>query len=409
MGRQLSRLGIYCHGFMEWGGGIDFVRIIAQSLLVARPNLDLHLILPDSGVGAWVRYAKGTAQNFLNKTIRKRDTDVLVYGTSESLFRRTLGEYEHRVNFHHISRNKDALARLSRRLYLDAIALSFGSLGEEFPIPWVGYIYDFQHRSLPQYFKEQEVRRRDADFDRMLNTADAVVVNSLSVADDAKRYYPNGTATIFALPVAAAPETNWLIDHSESTLKYGIASPYFLISNQFFIHKRHDVAFEAFQRVLQADSNLALVCTGNTYDGRWPKYFDSLLSQLDRLGIRGQVKILGMIPKLDQIELMKNALAVIQPTLFEGGPGGGSVYDAVSVGTPTIVSDIPVNREMPQVWRFVRPGDPGDLANAMMEIAMNPLSRPSDNTLLSQGLARRRSCGVAMLAAVEFATEQCRS
>lgn len=42
-----------------------------------------------------------------------------------------------------------------------------------------------------------------------------------------------------------------------------------------------------------------------------------------KLGIESKIKILGHIPKLEQIELIKNCIAVIQPTLFEGGPGGG--------------------------------------------------------------------------------------
>ena len=54
---------------------------------------------------------------------------------------------------------------------------------------------------------------------------------------------------------------------------------------------------------------------------------------MDELGINDDVEIVGHIPKLDQIALLKNSIAVIQPTLFEGGPGGGSAYDAISLGS----------------------------------------------------------------------------
>ena len=72
-----------------------------------------------------------------------------------------------------------------------------------------------------------------------------------------------------------------------------------------------------------------------------------------------RIRILGLIPKYDQIQIMRGAVAVIQPTLFEGGPGGGAVYDAVSIGTPVILSDIPVNREVEAgrgLIQFFRPG-----------------------------------------------------
>jgi hypothetical protein len=51
----------------------------------------------------------------------------------------------------------------------------------------------------------------------------------------------------------------------------------------------------------------------------------------------------GVIPKRHQVELVKGATALIQPTLFEGGPGGLSVplHD-----TLVLDSDIPVNREI---------------------------------------------------------------
>lgn len=57
------------------------------------------------------------------------------------------------------------------------------------------------------------------------------------------------------------------------------------------------------------------------------------------------------IAKLDQIALLKKSIAVIQPTLFEGGPGGGASYDAISLGKPLIVSDIKVNQEIEQSER----------------------------------------------------------
>ena len=81
-------------------------------------------------------------------------------------------------------------------------------------------------------------------------------------------------------------------------------------------------------------------------DYRFPEHINNLQREIDELGIADQVHFLGHIPKADQIAIMKGSLAVLQPTLFEGGPGGGSVYDAVSLGVPALLSDIPVNREI---------------------------------------------------------------
>jgi glycosyltransferase involved in cell wall biosynthesis len=89
-----------------------------------------------------------------------------------------------------------------------------------------------------------------------------------------------------------------------------------------------------------------LICAGSTYDYRWPRYFEELRQKAEAFGLSSQIWFLGKIPKIEQIAIMPRAVAVVQPTLFEGGPGGGSVYDAVAVGTRVIASDIPVNREI---------------------------------------------------------------
>ena len=39
-----------------------------------------------------------------------------------------------------------------------------GSLGQRFPVPWIGWIPDFQHKRLPDFFSEKERRNRDERF-----------------------------------------------------------------------------------------------------------------------------------------------------------------------------------------------------------------------------------------------------
>ena len=59
-----------------------------------------------------------------------------------------------------------------------------------------------------------------------------------------------------------------------------------------------------------------------------------------------KILILGVISKDDQICLLKNANAVIQPTSYEGGPGGFSAYEAISYKKNLLISDILVNKEI---------------------------------------------------------------
>ncbi|MGK7630644.1 glycosyltransferase, partial [Salmonella enterica] len=143
-----------------------------------------------------------------------------------------------------------------------------------------------------------------------------------------KKFVGDFSANLHALPFSPCPELNWLNDNSDLIDKYAIDKDYFIICNQFWKHKDHSTAFKAFKKYIEINPDVYLVCTGATQDYRFPGYFDELMCLLKKLGISEKVKILGHIPKLEQIELIKNSIAVIQPTLFEGGPGGGITFDA---------------------------------------------------------------------------------
>jgi glycosyltransferase involved in cell wall biosynthesis len=399
------RIGILCSGFMAWGGGLDFLRTVIQSLLAASSDdMELHLILPDRGFRYAFDRRNAEFRRFIKRTIFQRQVSSLIHGKAREFLRSSLGDGQYRVKFHHIGTTDEALVALCKSLNLDALAPSMRPLGHDFRVPWMGYMYDFQHRYLPQYFTPEVCRSRDLAFAEMLGQAPVVIVNAQTVAADCAKFFPGGTAEISALPFAAAPERIWLEDHPELIVKYQIGTRYFMISNQFWMHKRHDVAFEAFHKVAEQHEYLNLVCTGDADDWRHPKYFGSLVEHLESWRIRDRVRILGMIPKREQIELMKGAIAVIQPTEFEGGPGGGSVYDAISIGTPVIASDIPVNREIAShIWRYFHSGDSDALAEAMSEIVSSSPARPDAQTLIAQGEQRRRSCGETISIAVKRA------
>jgi glycosyltransferase involved in cell wall biosynthesis len=240
----------------------------------------------------------------------------------------------------------------------------------------------------------------------MTAQARAIVVNSRAAATDIARYVPGATAQVFALPFAPAPSPDWEDDFPETVARYGATSPFFLISNQFWIHKDHATAFAAFRIVAARHSEVRLVCTGQTGDARDPEYFPRLLADLKTWKLEDRVRILGLIPKRDQIELMKNAAAVIQPTRFEGGPGGGSVYDAVSLGVPAIVSDIPVNREIDcGSVEFFPVGDAAALAAQMETRLAASAPRPEWSVLVADGQRRRAACGMVLWQSIEFTLE----
>jgi|LakMenEpi03Aug12_release.lakeMendotaPanAssembly.Ray.scaffolds.fasta_scaffold155394_2 glycosyltransferase involved in cell wall biosynthesis len=384
----MIRIGIPTQGFRDWAGGVDFLFSVVDSLRAAPADVELHLldVAPRAPRG-WKRLRRAIVEALGGRT-PERITPAL--DCTEIAAR---CDAEHRL-----TDDNGALVAAGRHLHLDAVLPSHGVLPDSLPCPWIGYLYDFQHRHLPHLFTDRERRKRDEAFARMVDSAPAVVVNSQDTASEARRLYPHAAARIHALPFNASPRPDWL-SAPDGRPDSAPAGPYFLISNQFWVHKDHSTAFRAFARVANGRPDVRLVCTGQTSDFRRPDYFGTLVELLDTLGIRDRVTIAGLVPKAEQIALLRHAVAVIQPTLCEGGPGGGAVYDAVSLGMRAIVSDIPINRELADepTLTFFRAGDPTSLAEAMHHALETQPASVSASVLRERGQARRAACGRSLL------------
>jgi glycosyltransferase involved in cell wall biosynthesis len=239
----------------------------------------------------------------------------------------------------------------------------------------------------------------------MLENATGLIVNARDVVKDIERYYPGHRAKVFALPFSPAPAADFFsVEPQCAAIRYQVHSPYFIVCNQFWKHKDHRAAFKAFAMVARQHPELTLVCTGGTSDYRFPGYFDDLMREATRDGVADRIKVLGLIPKADQMALLQGAVALVQPTLFEGGPGGGAVFDAVAVGQRSVVSDISVNKEIDEpTVSFFEAGNAEALASRMTTLlAETPPSTVAKELLIARGIKRRRACGHVLLQALDF-------
>jgi glycosyltransferase involved in cell wall biosynthesis len=391
-------LGILAHDFMEWSGGVDFLWMITNALLATDrgQKSNFHLLVPDSGLRlGWRKTRKKLKAAMSGKSIPAgRDSSREICSAFST--------FGNRVTIQHIDIGKKAIERAISDLDLDIVFPALHSLGKDFPKPWLAYAYDFQHKYFPQYFSPDSCRSRDEHFADILTQAKAVIVNSKAAADDIAKFVPQATARVYSLPFSAAPAPEWL-EPATISPQNQVDSHYFIISNQFWVHKDHGTAFKAFEKIAAEFPNVSLVCTGSTSGSSDANYYPALLQQIKTAGLDGRIKMLGLIPKREQIELLKNARAVVQPTLFEGGPGGGSVYEAVALGVPSIVSDIPVNQELQGLnVTLFKVGDADALATKMRETLRTTYSRPNAQALIDAGNKRRLACAEMLWDALDF-------
>ena len=233
-----------------------------------------------------------------------------------------------------------------------------------------GYIYDLQHCDLPELFSTKEIKMRDNLFKKVLRGNDTILVNSNFVKKGILKTYrtkKNKINVIPFLPFIYDKKKNIYFDIKK---KYEINSNYFLICNRFWKHKNHEIAFKAFQNFLKYQPNYQLICTGDISDTRFPMYFKELNRKYHSLILNKKIRILDVIPREDQIGLIQNAKAVVQPTLYEGGPGGFSSYEAISYGKKLIISDIPINREIKSKNTFFfNPNSQNNLTKLFLKVS----------------------------------------
>lgn len=402
---RARRVGILVDGFADLAGAADFLASLVDAMCRTAGGRELVLVMrmppsrssPRGIIGVLFKLAKDVARG-RRPTLPPKPADPQV------VVERMMREGLRRLPLYTVASSHHALAALCEHEGIDVVMPPHYAL-TGYQRPWVGYIFDFQHRFYPHFFTPRILRHRNRQFDDTLRQASTVIVNAQQVKADAERFH-RPSARIVPLPFSAAPDPRWFdADPQAVRQRYGIAPRYLMISNQFWVHKRHEVAIEAFLRIAARRDDIELVCTGATDDWRVPDHFSCLQAMIAASSAAPRVHILGLIPKQDQIALLRGSLAVVQPTAFEGGPGGGSVFDAVALGVRSIVSDLPVNREIEaHVTEYFPLDDVDALASAMERVAdLPPLVPIKADELIRRGAERRAAMGRALWEAADHA------
>jgi glycosyltransferase involved in cell wall biosynthesis len=262
----------------------------------------------------------------------------------------------------------------------------------------IGYVYDLQHIHYSRNFSKSDRNFRDKIFLDILNSYRKVLVNSNYIKKMICKKYKNFISKIYVIPFLPYPEEKLLFDNTNSVKIYNIKNNFFLISNQFWKHKNHKIAFEAFENFLKYNDNFVLVCTGKTEDRRFPNYFYNLKKKYSNLINKKKIIILGEIPKIHQINLLKKCTALIQPTLYEGGPGGFSTYEAIAYGLPVILSDIEVNKEIKnENVYFFKSNNSNQLTKLMLNNIVSLNTNLSKKNLIIKGNLNKKKLGDFLL------------
>jgi glycosyltransferase involved in cell wall biosynthesis len=361
MARPLC-IGVVSQLSAAWTAGLSFTRVVLGSLArradPARERVVLlaadDTLAPPPGVEL-IRLAapdlslRGKARRGL---LRARDRHPSLRGEWAVRDRLHLVEPSDPVN-------------VARRAGVDVIVPWVVPFSPGVDVARVGWLPDFQHRALPQFFSAEEIAARDAEYAALARRSEVMILSSESVAAEFRQIFPDAAhkATVARFPSLFAHDPP-AGDPRAAVAKYRLPEKFALIVNQLWAHKNHPLAVEAVARAAERGVRVPLVMVGAPFDyrDRSGKYLSGLLQAIASRGVGGQVSLLGQVPFADLVGLLRAAAVVVQPSRCEGW--STTVEDAKALGRPLICSDLPVLREQaPDALGFAGCDDPEAMAD----------------------------------------------
>lgn len=231
-----------------------------------------------------------------------------------------------------------------RAARIDVVFEAARFFGWQLPLPAIAWFPDFQHRRLPHLFSRSARWRRELGFRAQIASRRSILLSSNSALRDLRAFYPNLANTVAVVQFAAEPSAGLLAaDPFEVLEQYGLPRRFFYLPNQFWRHKNHQLVVDALALLKQKGLDIVVVASGSTEDPREPGYFEMVMREVRARGLQASFRHIGMIPLPHVYALLRSAVALINPSKFEGW--STTVEEAKSFGVPMILSDIDVHRE----------------------------------------------------------------
>lgn len=203
-------------------------------------------------------------------------------------------------------------------------------------VPIVLTIADIQQEFHPEFFSYSELRRRNQQYRPSAVLANRIIAVSEFTRGSLIEKYRISSQKIDVVHELIDAEFYKVVSQSSVDRvrnKYGLPKKYLLYPAATWPHKNHRRLLEALAmaRTRNSESAPRVVLFGMMTEG-----YRSILSDIDRLGLRDLVQMLGYIPYEDIPALYSAGAGLIFPSLFEGF--GIPLVEAMAVGLPIACS-----------------------------------------------------------------------
>ena len=229
----------------------------------------------------------------------------------------------------------------------------------------VAWIPDLQHKFYPQFLDKKRFFLRELRIKIILRNVKHLVVSSHDVESHFRKFYHiRKDLKIHVLQFVSIINNFSFEGIQDLCIRYSIPKEYFMVSNQFINHKNHFVILEALVLLKAKGIKVYFIFTGKMEFKQNQEYIKKIRAFVADNGIQDAISFLDVIPRQDQLCLMKHSKAIVQPSLFEGW--STVIEDAISLQVPVIASDLDVNIEqLGDAGTFFKSQDAEQLANLL--------------------------------------------
>ena len=227
---------------------------------------------------------------------------------------------------------------------IDLVFESAIFFGWRLGVPAVAWIPDLQHRYLPELFSRLSWLKREFGFRAQISAGRTLMVSSLDTKSACAQIYPSSRGRVHAVRFAVRSPSPITDAEARSVAdRYELPQEYFLMPNQFWMHKNHLLVVRALKILRQRGVSVCVVATGKQLDPRNVGHVPMLKSAVLDAGLSGEFVMPGLIPYSDLMPLMQASVGLLNPSLFEGW--STTVEEARAGGVPMLLSDLSVHRE----------------------------------------------------------------
>ena len=351
-----KRLGLIFINDEQWVGGTYYTINLVHALNVLT-EVDKPEIVVFSNVEDFTKLQKETQYPYLKyEPFEQGNLDILsrlINKITSKFFRLTVFKQQYKGYL-------DALFIMQRSGYLESIPI-------EKRIYWIP---DFQDKHYAEFFTQEGLAKKHERSQWIADHAINIILSSRAVKKDWEEFYPNFKGRTNVVHFAVTHPDYDSLEISELIKKFNLPEKYFFAPNQFWAHKNHMVLIKAAEILKRDGKPVTIAFSGKENDNRNPGYTEKLKAYVKENNLDDVIYFLGFLDRREQLKLMKNAIAVIQPSLFEGW--STVIEDAMAMNQTVIAGDLDVNYEqLGEMGVFFDRNEPTALANKVQEVLMS--------------------------------------